>query len=313
MTRTVDRLVIALPDVAERHLLGPLPLRAAVVLFAESVDALWPDLSEVEVIVPGIVGRHRFAAGIAGMPRLRLIQTVTAGVDFLRGRVPPEVTVCNARGAFDAGMAEWVVGAILAFRRGLLVSRDAQAEHAWRPTDIALVEGATVVVLGLGSIGSAVAHRLRPFGVDLVGVGRTARPGVAGLEDLDALLPRADVLVDLLPLTADTLGFLDARRLALLPDGALLVNAGRGRTVDTAALVAEASSGRISAALDVTDPEPLPPDHPLWAMPNVLVTPHIAGDSPAGVARAWAIAAEGIGRYAAGQEPATRVPDYLLR
>src|SRR6185369_7605436 len=137
-----------------------------------------------------------------------------------------------------------------------------------------------------------------PFGVEVIGVGRAAREGVRSLADIDILLRDADILVNMLPLTRETTGLLDARRLGLLPDGALVVNAGRGRTIETAGLVAELQSGRLRAALDVTDPEPLPPDHPLWGLPNVLVTPHMAGDSPGSSIRAFELAGDQIRRFA---------------
>jgi phosphoglycerate dehydrogenase-like enzyme len=164
----------------------------------------------------------------------------------------------------------------------------------------------------MGSIGSAIADRLRPFGVEIVGVGRTARDGVHGLDELGEVLPSADILVDILPLTTETDRLLDRGRLALLPDGALVVNAGRGRTIDTTALVDELRTGRLRAALDVTDPEPLPPDHPLWDLPNALITPHMAGDSPASTIRAFALAGDQIRRYAAGEPLINEVDRYLL-
>jgi phosphoglycerate dehydrogenase-like enzyme len=168
------------------------------------------------------------------------------------------------------------------------------------------------VILGPGSIGTAIAERLRPFGVEIVGVGRTARPGVLGPADLDGALARADILVDILPLTTETTGLLDARRLALLPEGALVVNAGRGRTIDATALLAELRSGRIRAVLDVTDPEPLPDDHPLWELPNVLITPHMAGDSPGSTRRVFELAGDQIRRFAAGEPLVNQVERYLL-
>jgi phosphoglycerate dehydrogenase-like enzyme len=203
--------------------------------------------------------------------RLRVIQTLTAGVDWLVGHVPEHVVVCNARGVYDTPLAEWVVGAILAMQRGLVEARDAQARRAWEALEPPELAGRRVVILGLGSIGTAIAERLRPFGVEVIGVGRTARESVRGLTDLDELLHHAEILVNMLPLTSETRGLLDARRLALLPDGALVVNGGRGRTIETAALVAELQTGRIRAVLDVTDPEPLPSDHPLWQR-NAAIT-----------------------------------------
>ena len=227
--------------------------------------------------------------------------------------MPAHVTVCNARGVYDAPLAEWVVGAILAMQRGLIQSRDAQGRGVWEAIEPPELLGRRVVILGLGSIGTAIADRLRPFGVDLIGVGRTAREGVRGLADLDEVLRDAEILVNILPLTSETSGLLDARRLGLLPDGALLVNAGRGRTIDTEALVEELRAGRIRAALDVTDPEPLPPDHPLWKLSNVLITPHMAGDSPASAIRAFELAGDQVRRFAAGEPLINEVARYLLK
>jgi phosphoglycerate dehydrogenase-like enzyme len=233
--------------------------------------------------------------------RLRVIQTLTAGVDWLVGQVPPSVTVCNARGVFDGPLAEWVIGAILAMQRGLVRARDAQAHGTWTEFEADELSGQRVVIVGYGSIGAAVSERLRPFGVEVIGVARSTRDGTLGLDDLDAVLPGATILVDLLPLTSQTAGFLDARRLGRLPDGALVVNAGRGRTVDTDALVAELRRGRLRAVLDVTDPEPLPEGHALWSLPNVLISPHMAGDSPGSTRRAFELAGDQVRRFAAGQ------------
>jgi phosphoglycerate dehydrogenase-like enzyme len=296
--------------------LGPLDLPSGIDVIelpAHDAPDAWPDLSAVELIVAGFRDFDRIRRALPGMPRLRVIQATSAGVDWLRGAVPDGIIVCNARGAFDDALAEWVVGVILAFGRGLLAARDAQARHEW--TDMALDElaGSTVVILGQGSIGSAIAARLRPFGVEIVGVARTARDGVAGLDALDRFLPRARTLVNMLPLTSETIGLLDARRLALLPDGALVVNGGRGRTIVTEALLAETRSGRLSAALDVTDPEPLPPDHPLWALPNVLITPHVSGDSRGAFDRVLRIVEAQVRRFAAGEPLENQVPPYQLR
>jgi phosphoglycerate dehydrogenase-like enzyme len=250
---------------------------------------------------------------LAGPPRrLRVIQTLSAGVDWLVGRVPEHVAVHNARGVYDAPLAEWVLGAILAMQRGLVQARDAQARHEWDTIEPPELFGRRVVILGLGSIGTAIADRLRPFGVEVIGVGRTGRAGVRSLADLDEVLRDAEILVNMLPLTGATKGLLDARRLGLLPDGALLVNAGRGRTIDTAALVAELRTGRLRAALDVTDPEPLPKDHPLWALPNALISPHVAGDSPASTLRSFELAGDQVRRFAAGEPLINEVARYLL-
>ena len=220
--------------------------------------------------------------------------------------------VCNARGVYDAPLAEWVVGAILTMQRGLVQARDAQARGEWEAIEPPELSGRRVVILGLGSIGTAIADRLRPFGVEVIGVGRTARDGVRGLADLDEVLRDAEILVNILPLTSESSGLLDARRLRLLPDGALVVNAGRGRTIETEALVGELQAGRLRAALDVTDPEPLPPDHPLWDLPNVLISPHMAGDSPGSTIRSFELAGDQVRRFAAGEPLINEVARYLL-
>jgi phosphoglycerate dehydrogenase-like enzyme len=314
MTRNVGSgaIVVCLPDIPERAHMGELPANVEALL-VEPEAGLVPDLADVDFVVPFMRTRAPLLEVLAGPPgRLRVIQTLTAGVDWLVGRVPERITVCNARGVYDAPLAEWVVGAILAMQRGLIPARDAQARREWDSIEPPELLGTRVVILGLGSIGTAIADRMVPFGVEVIGVGRTARDGVSGLAELDDVLPGAEVLVNMLPLTGATQGLLDARRLALLPDGALVVNAGRGRTTETAALLAELETGRIRAALDVTDPEPLPRDHPLWALPNVLITPHMAGDSPGSTIRAFELAGDQIRRFAAGEPLVNEVARYLL-
>jgi phosphoglycerate dehydrogenase-like enzyme len=307
-----DRVVVCLPDLPERVHVGDLPASVDVVLVADE-PALLPNLSDVELIVPLQRVRPALLELLAGPPgRLRVIQTLSAGVDWLVGKVPEHVTVCNARGIYDAPLAEWVVGAILAMQRGHIRARDAQAKAEWAFFEPDELVGRRVVILGMGSIGTAIADRLRPFGVHLTGVGRSARDGVRALADLDALLPTTDILVSMLPLTSETRGLLDARRLALLRDGALFVNAGRGRTVETAALTRELASGRLRAALDVVDPEPLPSDHPLWSLPNVLISPHMAGDSPSTTVHGFELVGDQVRRFVAGEPLVNEVPRYLL-
>lgn len=307
----MSTVVVCLPDVPELRHLGELPSNVELVLAPR--DGPRPDLSRVELAVPTRWLRRPLLGAVESLARLRVIQTLSAGVDWLAGQVPERITVCNARGVYDVPLAEWVAGAILAVHRGLMVARDAQGRGEWIDLVPGELTGRRVVILGFGSIGATVAERLRPFGVEIVGVARSRRDGVAGIDELDRLLPTAEILVDLLPLTTETVRFLDARRLGLLPDGALVVNAGRGRTVDTDALVAELRSGRLRAALDVTDPEPLPAGHPLWALPNALVTPHIAGDSPEAELRAFRLVGDQIRRLAAGEPLINQVPRYLLR
>jgi phosphoglycerate dehydrogenase-like enzyme len=243
------------------------------------------------------------------MKRLRVLQTISAGVDWILPIAPPGVRLYSARGARDEAVAEWVLGAVLASRKGLVEMHAHQLEHRWvweQPGDLT---GATVAILGYGSIGAAVEARLSPFGVGVVRIARRARPGVHTTAELAKLLPRADILVVLLPLTPQTRGLLGAELLGKLPPGALLVNAARGTIVDTAALLELIRDGRLRAALDVTDPEPLPAGHPLWDAPGVLITPHVAGDSRDADRRAFALVGDQVRRYAAGEQLANVVAD----
>jgi len=221
------------------------------------------------------------------------------------------VVLCSAVGVHDASVSEWVVAAILAMGRRLPEFGDAQRRAEWNRAiaepaqfsnhPVADLEGKTVLVVGHGSIGKALALRLAPFGARVVGIAQHAREGAEAPDELPGLLPDADVVVDLLPLTQDTQKFVDEEFLARMKPGALFVNAGRGGTVDTDALLDALRADHIRAALDVTDPEPLPAGHPLWRTPNVLITPHIAGTVARWESRAYRFAGEQIRRYAAGQ------------
>ncbi len=306
-----DPVVVYAPDLPELALVGDLPANVELVRVSLEEGPL-PDFAAVDLVIPMGRMREPLVDALRRPGRLRVVQTLSAGVDWLAGRVPPEVTVCNARGVYDAPLAEWVAGAILAMQRGLVEARDGQARGTWTEFEAPELAGRRVVIIGFGSIGAAVADRLRPFGVEITGVARSPRDGAAGMDELDALLPGAEILVNLLPLTGETTGYLDARRLGLLPDGALVVNAGRGRTLDTAALVHELEHGRLRAALDVTDPEPLPEGHPLWSLSNALVSPHVAGDSPGSTRRAFELAGAQVRRFAAGEPMHNVVARYLI-
>jgi phosphoglycerate dehydrogenase-like enzyme len=259
-----------------------------------------PDrLPEAVFVVPGWEdpGIPELLESLPDLHALRVLQTMSAGTDWVEDRVPPWVTLCNARGARDVPMAEWVVGALLGAVTGQLEAATLRRWEDRRPGEL---HAMTVLVVGHGSIGRAVQERLAPFGARVVGVASRAREGVHGVEELDALLPRADAVVVLLPLTPATRGLFDARMLGRMRDGALLVCAGRGAVVDTDALVAELASGRLRAVLDVTDPEPLRRDHPLWDL-ALAITPHRAGDSHMADQRAIELAAAQLRRFAHGE------------
>jgi phosphoglycerate dehydrogenase-like enzyme len=231
---------------------------------------------------------------LPGLERVRVVQTLSAGTDWIEASVPAWATLCNARGARDTAVAEWVIGALLGDAYGQFASARTRRWSDARPREL---HGATVLIVGLGSIGGALRQRLEAFGVRVLGVARHAREGVHAVAELPALVGQADAVVVLAPLTPETTGLFDSALLARMRDGALLVNAGRGAVVDTAALLAELRSGRLRAVLDVVDPEPLPDDHPLWEH-ALAITPHNAGDTAAADERAVRFAAEQLARFA---------------
>jgi phosphoglycerate dehydrogenase-like enzyme len=315
--RRVRVLVPAtLPDGA----LGPLPDDVELVPVGDG--SLPQEASSARMAI--LAGRlpRRLDDVLAAAPHLEVLQTVSAGVDWIGDRLPDGVTLCNASGIHDLPVAEWVVGVILAMRRRLpeflALQRcgewdrgingfegDAPASPLWPIPDL---DGARVLVLGHGSIGRAVEARLAPFGASVTGVARRERPGVRPLSEAHALAADADVVVVLLPLTDATEGFVDGVFMDAMRPGALLVNAGRGRHVVTGDLVERLRDGRLRAALDVTEPEPLPEGHPLWSCPGVLITPHVAGTTEHWQRRAFAFAGDQVRRFAAG-EPLENVRD----
>ena len=226
---------------------------------------------------------------LARLPRLRFAQTLTAGVDDVAPHVPAHVTLCNASGVHDASTAELALALALASGRHLDHFARNQERGLWQREFGTALADRRVLILGYGSIGAAIEARLLPF--EVASVTRVARrprtePEVHATDELLDLLGETDVLFVIAPLTEQTRGIVGAEALSRLPDGALVVNVARGPLVDTDALLAETTSGRLHAALDVTDPEPLPPDHPLWHVPNVLVSPHVGGASTAFFPRA---------------------------
>jgi phosphoglycerate dehydrogenase-like enzyme len=297
-------MTVWLPYEAWRSELA-LPAGLAVDVWDGTAD---PPASVADVrfyVLPYMAGSEP-ARMMARMPSLEVAQTLTAGVDDVRPQVPAGVTLCNARGVHDASTAELALALVLASLRGIPdFVRDA-AHGGWDGRRRDALADRTVLVLGHGSVGQAVERRLLPFECQVLRVARTGRVGpdgqrVAGLDELPGLLPEADVVVLTVPMTDRTRGLVDAGFLARMRDGALLVNVARGPVVRTDDLVAEVTSGRLRAALDVTDPEPLPPGHPLWSAPGVLVSPHVGGNTTAFLPRAARLVEAQLRRWAAGE------------
>ncbi|MFG2297355.1 2-hydroxyacid dehydrogenase [Streptomyces sp. NPDC048603] len=245
----------------------------------------------------------------ARMPRLQVVQTLTAGIDHVLGGLPalhPGVRLCNARGVHDASTAELALTLVLASLRGIPGMVRGQDREEWHGGFYEALADKSVLLVGYGAIGAAIEDRLAPFEcARITRVARSARTTGRGpvhaFTELPALLPGADVVILATPLTEETEGLADAAFLARMKDGALLVNVARGPVADTAALLAELESGRLRAALDVTDPEPLPAGHPLWHAPGVLITPHVGGSSSAFLPRARRLLARQLTRFAAGE------------
>jgi phosphoglycerate dehydrogenase-like enzyme len=257
------------------------------------------DLGSVDFLVPAS-GDADVLELLPGLDRLAVVQVLSAGTDWVEDWVPPQATLCSARGARDAPVAEWVLGALLGASSGLL---ECARERSWRRRELIDLGGWTVLVLGMGSIGRLVGSRLAALGTEVIGVASHAHDDLHGVEELAALLPRADAVVVLTPLNDSTRGLIGAQELAAMSDGTVVVNAGRGAVLDADALLSEVGTGRLRAVLDVTDPEPLPADHPLWGAPGVLaITPHVAGDSTLGHARAAALAGDQLARWCAGAQ-----------
>ena len=298
---------------AERRLDG-IPAGLELDFYRADGDEFPGTIDEVAFYVLPYMRGPAVLARAAEMPKLQVVQTLTAGYEEFLPLVPPGVTLCNAAGLHDTSTAELAVALALASGRHLDDFARHQPAGAWRFEWGRALADQRVLIIGYGHIGQAIERRLDGFEVaSVTRVARHARTGpppVQPIEDLHRLLPRADVTFLIAPHTPQTEGMIGAPELALLPDGALLVNVARGKLVDTDALVAGLETGRILAALDVTDPEPLPPDHPLWRQPGVLISPHVGGASSAFFPRADRLMAAQLNRFMAGQplENVVRAP-----
>ncbi len=258
------------------------------------------DLSQVGFYVPQYMGSRDSFELIAQMSNLEVVQLLTVGFDAALEYVPDHVMLCNAVGVHDASTAELAVGLVLASLRGIDDFARAMPQGDWVHGRRTSLVDQRVVIVGAGGVGQAIANRLAPFEAEVILVARSQRPGVVSISDLSTLLPAADIVILAVPLDVHTSGLVDDSFLSRMRDGALLVNVARGGVVDTQALMHHVQLGRIRAALDVTDPEPLPPQHPLWRMPGILISPHVGGNTSAFLPRARALVEKQIGRWRSG-------------
>lgn len=278
---------------------------------------------EVDVWIPDPypTRAQRLAPHLRGV---RLVLSLMAGTEWIPDAMGPHVTICNAHGAHNISTAEWTLTAILSMLKYIPLYLDVQQSGVWKrrfeatahyarisgdtlphypPVMQEELTGKTVLLVGYGAIGKEIERMFSPFHVELLRVARSARtnPHVYPVAELDSLIPQAQIIVLILPSTADSYHLIGRRRLGLMKQGTLLVNAARGPVVETDALVEALNAGRIRAALDVTDPEPIPIDHPLWKCPNLLITPHIGGSSPQFAPRSIKTAEDELRRYIAGE------------
>jgi phosphoglycerate dehydrogenase-like enzyme len=290
---------ICLPDDQAKQLVGPTPDVDVVVW--DGTGEPPAGIDQVEFLVGGYGGATMSPEALARMPRLSVIQLLSAGVESWLPVVPPGVVLCNGRGIHGGPTAELAIAGLLAVLRQLPRFVEQQRDRVWQATEVHSLDGMRVLVLGAGDIGQRVASVVRLLDAEATLVARHQRPGVEPIAALPELLAQHDVVVVALPLTAETEGLVDAPFLAAMRDGAVLVNIARGKIVHTTALVAELQAQRLQAFLDVTEPEPLPADHPLWTAPGVLITPHVGGGTPGWANRAYRLVREQLSRFVAGE------------
>lgn len=310
-------LRIGYPAIFAAELLGDFPPEVELIALPNNLD----HETEIDVWIPDPYPAQatRVWQHLRGV---RLVLSLMAGTEWISGMVGPRVTICNARGAHNISTAEWTISAILAMLKQLPFYFDVQRVGVWKrrfeasaqyaringdtrsiypPVMLEELTGKKVLLVGYGEIGKEIERMLAPFHVELTRVARSARNGVHAVSELDFLLPQAEIVILILPSTAESHHLIGSKQLAMMRQGALLVNAARGPIVDTNALVDALNAGRIRAVLDVTDPEPLPDGHLLWTCPNLLITPHVAGSSPHFAPRAFKTAADELRRYIAGE------------
>ncbi|MBD8535148.1 2-hydroxyacid dehydrogenase [Plantibacter sp. CFBP 13570] len=302
---TASPLIVSLPaDLREEVLSqGPLP---EGVEFVEWDLRAEPPVEHIDLVVPVYLGSNKPLANVAAVTP-KLVQVQSIGYDGLADLLPAGITLANAATVHEASTAELTVGLILASQRGIPDFVRAERTGEWLQSQRPSLADRRVLLIGYGGVGAAIEERLLPFEVEVTRVASSAREDergpIHGIDELPGLLPHAEIVIVVVPLTDGTRGLIGHDFLAALPDDALVVNVARGPVADTDALVEHATSGRIRLALDVTDPEPLPADHPLWSLPNVLVSPHIGGATSAMLPRMARLLRRQIEHLLADEEP----------
>jgi phosphoglycerate dehydrogenase-like enzyme len=267
----------------------------------DATEGLPDTLERVEFYVPAYQFSRKVVTAIDRMPNVRVVQSLTAGTEHVTPHLRDGITLCNAVGVHDAATSELAVGMMIGAQRRFADLVRAQDRGEWDMQMASSLADRKVLVIGAGSIAHAIQRRLDGFECEVTLVGRTAREGIRSIAELPELLPTAEVVVLIVPITDETRGMVDREFLAAMPDNALLVNVARGPVVVTDDLLAELHAGRLRAALDVTDPEPLPPGHPLWSAPGVFITPHVGGASSALWPRAHRLVSQQLRRFATGE------------
>ncbi|WP_026425422.1 2-hydroxyacid dehydrogenase [Actinokineospora inagensis] len=288
--------------VPDEHGVAALSALDGVLAVRYDPDNLPPEAQEAEVLVPTFLSADKVRL-VASLPKLRMVQLLTAGAEAWIGKLPEHVLLSTCTGAHGGSTAEWAMAALLAIYREIREFDRDRANRAWSFHQTETLQDKRVLVVGAGDLGRQLERRLLAFDAEVTMVANAARDGVRGVGELPELLPHHDAVVLMVPMTDATHHLVDAGFLSRMRDNAVLVNAARGPVVDTDALVKELTSRRLRAALDVTDPEPLPAEHPLWSAPGLLLTPHVAGSCTGVHDRAYRVVANQIEQFVRGDEP----------
>ena len=295
-------LQVSLPD---QKLLDALEPIAGVEFFVWDFSGPAP-AERFDIVVPPYMRGPEVLAALESVD-IGLIQSQSIGYDGVADVLPAGCVFANAAGVHETSTAELALGMMIASQRGMADFARNQASGTWDNSQRPSLADRRVLLVGYGGVGKAIEARLLPFEAHVTRMASREREDAAGkvvgVDSLFEQLPLHDIVVVSVPLSEQTQQLVDAKFLAAMPDGALLVNVARGAVADTDALLAETSSGRLRAALDVTDPEPLPADHPLWTVPGVLITPHVGGASSAMFPRMVRLVKQQIGLMLEGKEP----------